>query len=120
MKHLLNNLTEEEKNSIREQHTGGMNVVNENFSKLINTKSGEVKTYLNEQSNSTSRPTRDKIKSKETAIDFIINSLNSMKNNKNVDINGVIKSLKNICKDMEFMIQSTPGPMSPSPKNPMP
>ena len=53
MKHLLNNLTEEEKNSIREQHTGGMNVVNENFSKLINTKSGDVKTYLGEQSETT-------------------------------------------------------------------
>jgi hypothetical protein len=49
MKHLLNNLTEEEKNSIREQHTGGMNVVNENFSKLINTKSGDAKLFLNEQ-----------------------------------------------------------------------
>ena len=50
MKHLLNNLTEEEKNSIREQHTGGMNIVTENFSKLINTKSGDVKTLISEQS----------------------------------------------------------------------
>jgi hypothetical protein len=49
MKHLLNNLTEVEKNSIREQHTGGMNVVTENFSKLINTKSGDAKLFLNEQ-----------------------------------------------------------------------
>jgi len=49
MKHLLNDLTEKEKNSIREQHTGGMNVVVENFSKLINTKSGDVKTLVNEQ-----------------------------------------------------------------------
>jgi hypothetical protein len=52
MKHLLNNLTEEEKNSIRRQHTGGMNVVTENFSKLINTKSGDVKLFLNEQTSS--------------------------------------------------------------------
>jgi hypothetical protein len=49
MKHLLNNLTEEEKNSIREQHKGGMNVVTENFSKLINTKSGDVKPLINER-----------------------------------------------------------------------
>ena len=48
MKHLLNNLTEEEKNSIREQHTGGINVVTENFSRLINSKSGDVKLFLNE------------------------------------------------------------------------
>ena len=49
MKHLLNDLTEEEKNSIREQHTGGMNVVTENFSRLINTKSGDVKPLVTEQ-----------------------------------------------------------------------
>ena len=48
MKHLLNNLTEEEKNSIRGQHTDKFTVVTENFSKLINTKGGEVKTYLKE------------------------------------------------------------------------
>ena len=48
MKHLLNNLTEQEKNSIREQHTGGMNVVTENFSKLINAKSGDVKPLIKE------------------------------------------------------------------------
>jgi len=48
MKHLLNNLTEEEKNSIREQHKGGMNVVTENFLKLIKSKSGNVKPLVNE------------------------------------------------------------------------
>jgi hypothetical protein len=48
MKHLLNDLTEQEKNSIREQHTGGMKVVTENFSKLINAKSGNVKPLVNE------------------------------------------------------------------------
>jgi len=49
MKHLLNDLSEEVKNSIREQHTGGMKVVTENFSKLINSKSGDVKTLVNEE-----------------------------------------------------------------------
>ena len=43
MKHLLNNLSEEEKNSIREQHTGGMKVNTENFRKLVKTKQGNVK-----------------------------------------------------------------------------
>ena len=45
MKHLLNNLTEEEKNSIREQHEGGMKVMNENFRKMVNKKLGHVDTY---------------------------------------------------------------------------
>jgi hypothetical protein len=49
MKHILNNLTEQEKNSIREQHTGGMKVMTENFSKLINSKLGDVKPILAEQ-----------------------------------------------------------------------
>jgi hypothetical protein len=49
MKHILNNLSEEEKNSIREQHTGGMKVMTENFSKLLNSKLGDAKP-LTEQS----------------------------------------------------------------------
>jgi hypothetical protein len=50
MKHILNNLSEEEKNSIREQHTGGMKVMTENFSKLLNSKLGDAKPFINEQS----------------------------------------------------------------------
>lgn len=50
MKHLLNNLTEDEKNKIREQHKGGMKVMTENFSKLVNSKLGDVKPMLNEAS----------------------------------------------------------------------
>ena len=48
MKHILNNLTEAEKNAIREQHTGGMKVMTEKFSKLTNSKLGDVKP-INEQ-----------------------------------------------------------------------
>lgn len=55
MKHILNNLTEEEKNTIREQHTGGMKVMNENFSKLVNTKLGDVKPMVNEETETTSK-----------------------------------------------------------------
>ena len=58
MKHILNNLSEEEKNAIREQHTGGMKVMTENFNKLINTKLGDAKPLVSEQpvSRPTSRP----------------------------------------------------------------
>jgi hypothetical protein len=51
MKHILNDLTEQEKNSIREQHTGGMKVMTESFSKLVNSKLGDVKPMVNEQLN---------------------------------------------------------------------
>jgi hypothetical protein len=50
MKHILNNLSDEEKNSILEQHTGGMKVMNENFSKLLNSKLGDAKPLVSEQS----------------------------------------------------------------------
>jgi hypothetical protein len=49
MKHLLNDLSEQEKNSIREQHTGGMKVMTEGFSKLINSKLGNSKPLVFEQ-----------------------------------------------------------------------
>ena len=52
MKHILNDLTEQEKNSIREQHTGGMKVMTESFSKLINSKLGDVKV-VSEQTQTT-------------------------------------------------------------------
>ena len=45
MKHLLNNISEEEKNSILEQHKGGMRIFNENFNKMINKKLGHVELY---------------------------------------------------------------------------
>jgi hypothetical protein len=48
MKHLLNNLSEEEKNSILEQHTGGMKVMTENFNKLLNSKLGDAKPFITE------------------------------------------------------------------------
>ena len=49
MKHLLNDLSEDEKNRIREQHTGGKKIVIENFNKLVSTKLGDAKPFLNEQ-----------------------------------------------------------------------
>lgn len=49
MKHLLNNMSEEEKNAIREQHAGGMKVMTENFSKLLNSKLGDSKPLVEEK-----------------------------------------------------------------------
>lgn len=45
MKHLLNNISEEEKNSILEQHKGGMKIFNENFNKMVNKKLGQVELF---------------------------------------------------------------------------
>jgi len=48
MKHLLNNMSEEEKNSIREQHSGGMKLQNEKFKLMVEKKLGDVKPILTE------------------------------------------------------------------------
>ena len=49
MKNILNNLSENEKNSIREQHEGGMFVNNKRFSHLLESSLGNVKPLINEQ-----------------------------------------------------------------------
>lgn len=48
MKHLLNDLSNEEKNRIREQYEGGMSVDTSKFKKLVETKLGDAKPFLNE------------------------------------------------------------------------
>ena len=48
MKHILNDLTDQEKNAIREQHTGGMKVITKDFSKLTNSKLGDSKPLVSE------------------------------------------------------------------------
>jgi hypothetical protein len=57
MKHLLNDLSNEEKNNIREQHatreqhTDGLTVMSETFRRLSNSKLGDSKPLINEQTN---------------------------------------------------------------------
>jgi len=48
MKHILNNLTESEKEEILKQHRGEMKVVPENFNKLLGSKLGDVKPLISE------------------------------------------------------------------------
>jgi hypothetical protein len=45
MKHLLNDLTNEEKNNIRKQHMGGMKVQNPKFNEMVSKKLGDVKPF---------------------------------------------------------------------------
>ena len=42
-------MSEQEKNSIREQHAGGMKVMTENFNKLINSKLGDSKPLVEQK-----------------------------------------------------------------------
>lgn len=49
MKHLLNNLSQEEKTRILEQHNGGMSIDTSKFKKLLESASGNVKPLISEQ-----------------------------------------------------------------------
>ena len=49
MKHLLNNLSQEEKNSIREQYEGGMSLTTSKFKKLMESHLGDVKPLVMER-----------------------------------------------------------------------
>lgn len=65
MKHLLNNLSEEEKNSIREQHTEKIKIDATKFKPLMEGKLGNVKPIVNEQQLSRPEPNQDMAKSFE-------------------------------------------------------
>ena len=49
MKHLLNDLSQEEKTRILEQHNGGMSIDTSKFKKLLESVSGNVKPLISEQ-----------------------------------------------------------------------
>ena len=70
MKHILNDLSDDEKNRIREQHTGGKKITIENFNNLVNTKLGDSKPFLNEQAQA--------VFNVETGISFVQNVLNTI------------------------------------------
>ena len=49
MKHILNNLTEQEKRAILEQHSGGMKIELGKFKQMVETKLGDPKPLVSEQ-----------------------------------------------------------------------
>jgi hypothetical protein len=74
MKHLFNDISQEEKNRILELHTGGIKVMIENFNKLVDVKLGDVKPYLNEQGDGSAefrmnRLNREQLNFKPTVYD---------------------------------------------------
>ena len=104
MKHLLNDLTEKEKNSIREQHTGGMNVVTENFSKLINAKSGNVKPLVNENPDRTIKENDEDFSSEESkaANEYAFNLFGKMDN----EITNLMSyALSNVFEEINNIVQ---------------
>jgi hypothetical protein len=89
MKHILNNLSDEEKNSILEQHKGGMKVITENFSKLLNSKLGDAKPLVNEQAEDQNTHRYDKGEQSPGIEKFLTNP------NDETISNGLLNELRN-------------------------
>jgi len=71
MKHILNNISEEEKNAIREQHSGGMKIELGKFKQMVETKLGDPKPYLTEQSNIKKGLTPEEIESLNNVLSYL-------------------------------------------------
>jgi hypothetical protein len=89
MKHLLNNISKEEKENILKQHSGGMKVMTENFRRLMGAKHGNVKPLV-EQGN--------------TQLS-LSQGLKSTINGASKDLNGV-KKICDFCKRSNVKQQS--------------
>ena len=89
MKHILNNLSDEEKNSILEQHKGGMKVITENFSKLLNSKLGDAKPLVNEQAGDQNTHRYDKGEQSPGIEKFLTNPMDTKVEN------GLMNQLRN-------------------------
>jgi hypothetical protein len=51
MKHILNDISQEEKNRILEQHSGGKKIDTSRFKSLLESKSGNAKPLISEVEN---------------------------------------------------------------------
>jgi len=71
MKHLLNDIPEWERNSIREQHKGGTTIDTSRFKKLMESKLGNVKPLINEMDDEDYMSSADDINSEGESMDTI-------------------------------------------------
>jgi len=79
MKHLLNDLSSDEKNRIREQYEGGMAVDNSKFKKLLESKLGDVKLLVMEQPTNKRVIKEDKVKD-DASLNSIMNTVAKIMN----------------------------------------
>jgi hypothetical protein len=107
MKHILNNISEEEKNAIREQHTGGMKLNTEKFKQLLETKQGDVKPLVSEQSYS---PLGDVMTgSSHKAVKAVFDSCRNVPQspiNINKLVDGIYKGVQGLGTDEGLILRS--------------
>lgn len=106
MKHILNNLSNEEKNRIREQHEGGMKVESSKFKKLMESKLGNSKPLVSEQGSMYSDFDLERMRSGED-MTYTSNKgdlrtdIMKMIYNSNSPNEDIIRTLRSIADEME-------------------
>lgn len=97
MKHLLNNISKEEKENILKQHSGGMKVMTENFRRLMGAKHGNAKPLVNEQEDEDYTEARREYRGDSSLSGKYKGYL------KNGDKNEVSELLSNLPTDTQFL-----------------
>ena len=108
MKHLLNDLSEEEKNSIREQHEGGMSVDTTKFKKLVENKLGNAKPIINEALNY------------KKTVDEVVKQFLNKKGTVTVTSNGIMLTLDGIGINIMLSPSQSAGQPKPAQQTPQP
>lgn len=106
MKHLLNDLSNEEKNRIREQHEGGMKIDTSKFKKLIENKLGSSKPLVSEQGHTLTDFDYERINSGEDMTytpykGTFRDELEELIRKSKFDNREIIDTLRSIADDME-------------------
>lgn len=107
MKHILNDLSNEEKNRIREQHEGGMKVDSSKFKKLLENKLGNSKPLVSEQGSMYSDFDHERMNSGEdmTYTPYkggdLRTDIMKMIHNSNSPNEDIISTLRSIADEME-------------------
>ena len=106
MKHILNNLSNEEKNRIREQHEGGMKIDTSRFRKLMESKLGNSKPLVSESGSMYSDFDLERMRSGED-LTYTSNKgdlrtdIMKMIHNSNSPNEDIISTLRSIADEME-------------------
>ena len=107
MKHLMNDLSIEEKNRIREQHEGGMKIDTSKFRKLMESKLGNSKPLVSEQGSIYSDFDLERMGSGED-LTYTPNKGGDLRtdimkiiHNNNSPNEDIIRTLRSIADDME-------------------
>lgn len=106
MKHLMNDLSIEEKNRIREQHEGGMKIDTSKFKQLMESKLGNAKPLVSEQGHTLTDFDYERMNSGEdmTYTPYkggLRKELEQLIHNSNSDNKEIIDILRSIADDME-------------------